>query len=280
MADRKPAEQLCEERPAESSLECAICLSTMAEALACRLPCGHLYHGACVEGLRTFGVRKACPLCRADLPAGAAKLFCEACRRYAVIERLIASGTVSWASLSRAHQKEMGEVVRTFCEAADQGHAGAQFNLGIMYFNGRGVVQNYTEALQWYRKAADQGHADAQLNLGVMYFEGKGVAQNHSEAARWCRKAADQGHAVAQCNLGAMCCEGQGVEKNYTEAMQLFRKAADQGHAGAQFMLGIMYERGHGVVTSAVEALKWYHKAAAQGHAKSIKAASVLEENN
>ena len=131
VADRKPAEQT-EDRSVELSLDCAICLGAMAEASACRLPCGHLYHGACVEGLRKFGVRQACPLCRADLPAGAEKLFDEACCRYVVIERLVASGSASWASLSRAHQKEMGEVVRMFREAADQGHVDAQFNLGVI----------------------------------------------------------------------------------------------------------------------------------------------------
>ena len=45
---------------------------------------------------------------------------------------------------------------------ADQGHAAAQFNLGIMYDNGEGVPENDAEAVKWYRKAADQGHSDAQ----------------------------------------------------------------------------------------------------------------------
>ncbi len=43
--------------------------------------------------------------------------------------------------------------------AADQGDADAQFNLGIMYENGRRVPQDETEAVRWYRLAADQGFA-------------------------------------------------------------------------------------------------------------------------
>jgi TPR repeat protein len=35
------------------------------------------------------------------------------------------------------------------------------------------VPQNYAEALRWYLKAAGQGHARAQFNVGVMYENGK-----------------------------------------------------------------------------------------------------------
>ena len=67
-----------------------------------------------------------------------------------------------------------------------------------MYANGSGVEQDYDEALRWYRLAAEQRHAEAQLNLGVMYANGSGVEQDYDEAARWWRLAAEQGHADAQ----------------------------------------------------------------------------------
>ena len=52
----------------------------------------------------------------------------------------------------------------------------AQSILGVMYANGRGVPQDYAEAVKWYRLAADQGDAEAQHNLGVMYASGEGVS--------------------------------------------------------------------------------------------------------
>jgi hypothetical protein len=76
--------------------------------------------------------------------------------------------------------------------------ADAQYNLGEMYKDGRGVPQDYAEAARWYRKAADQGIDWAQYNLGELYKDGRGVPQDYAEAARWFRKAADQGHADAQ----------------------------------------------------------------------------------
>ena len=59
--------------------------------------------------------------------------------------------------------------------AAEQGHAGAQYNLGLRYATGRGVPEDDAEAVRWYRMAAEQGHAGAQYALGFMYATGRGV---------------------------------------------------------------------------------------------------------
>jgi len=37
-----------------------------------------------------------------------------------------------------------------------------------MLEQGRDVAQSDAEAARWFRKAAHQGHADAQYNLGIM----------------------------------------------------------------------------------------------------------------
>ena len=71
-----------------------------------------------------------------------------------------------------------------------------------MYDNGQGVPQDYAEAMKWYRLAAEQGHAKAQHNLGIMYDNGNGVPQDYAEAVKWYRPAAEQGQVDAQNNLG------------------------------------------------------------------------------
>ena len=86
------------------------------------------------------------------------------------------------AALERADYALAAQWLR---KAADQGHASAQFNLGVMYGNGQGVPQDYTQAVQWYRKAADQGNADAQTNLGHKYANGQGVPQDYALAYMW-----------------------------------------------------------------------------------------------
>ena len=68
-------------------------------------------------------------------------------------------------------------------KAAEQGLAKAQYNLGLMFNNGKGVKQDYLQCVSWYRKAAEQGHAKAQYNLGVAYTLGKGVKRDRLQAA-------------------------------------------------------------------------------------------------
>ena len=74
-------------------------------------------------------------------------------------------------------------------EAARQGHARAQCNLGCLYDHGLGVRQDARRALHWFGKAARQGHAFAQYNLGVMYYKGEGADQDGEKQDR--RGAAD-----------------------------------------------------------------------------------------
>ena len=71
-----------------------------------------------------------------------------------------------------------------------------------MYQNGKGVQQDDAEAIRWYLKAAQQGHADAQNNLGLMYQNGKGVKQDDAEAIKWYLKAAEQGMLMPRIILG------------------------------------------------------------------------------
>jgi TPR repeat protein len=111
-----------------------------------------------------------------------------------------------------------------------------------MYTNGRGVKQDFVEAARWYRKAADQGHAGAQCNLGFAFYQGQGVKQDFVEAARLYRKAADQGFANAQNNLGVAYGNGQGAKLDFGEALRWFRKAAAQGHEGAKKAVPLVEE--------------------------------------
>lgn len=87
---------------------------------------------------------------------------------------------------------------------AEQGHAKAQHNLGVMYENGRGVPQDYAEARRWYQKAAEQGQVFAQNNLGKMYERGPGVPQDYVQADMWYILSAAQGNEVASRNHAAI----------------------------------------------------------------------------
>ena len=74
-------------------------------------------------------------------------------------------------------------------KAAEQGHAEAQYSLGMCYRRGRGVDKDYAKSLEWLRKAVEQGHPRAQLELGQCYIYGLGVEIDYKIAEKWFRKA-------------------------------------------------------------------------------------------
>ena len=148
---------------------------------------------------------------------------------FAILIGLAAPAWAGFAEGVAAYKRgDYATALREFRPLAEQGDAGAQFDLGRMYDKGQGVPQDYAEAVKWYRKAAEQGHAKAQTGLGFMYEHGKGVAQDYAEAVKWYRKAVEQGDAPAQLNLGFMYDKGQGVPQDYVQAHMWFNLAASR----------------------------------------------------
>ena len=122
-----------------------------------------------------------------------------------------------WYAKAAAQGHDAG--LNALTQLAERGHADAQYRLGTMYKEGRGVPQDDGRACQWYAKAAAQGHnaglnaltqlaeqgnADAQYCLGCMYRKGEGLLQDYDLARRWFEKAIAQGHADALNDFGKM----------------------------------------------------------------------------
>ena len=125
---------------------------------------------------------------------------------------------------------------------AEQGVAKSQYNLGNKYYNGEGVVQDYKEAVKWFRKSAEQGDSLAQSYLGWMYGKGEGVIQDYKEAVKWYRKSAEQGDSLAQYNLGYMHAQGQGVPQDYVMAHVYWNIASVSGYENAITNRGVIEE--------------------------------------
>ncbi len=153
---------------------------------------------------------------------------------------------------------------------AEEGNARAQNNLGILYRNGEGVVQDLTLAREWLLRAADQGHARAQFSLGMMYDYGQGVAQDPQQALRWYERAAASGDSDAQFNLGVLYAQGRGVSVDLQQAAQWYARAAERGHANAQNILGQMTLAGEGVPQDREKAKQLFEQAAAQQHEDAV----------
>lgn len=78
-------------------------------------------------------------------------------------------------------------------DAADQGHARAQYLLGLMCLRGQGTDASPEKAPQWLQKAAEQELMLAQRELALLYDSGTQVAESPSDALKWYKRAAQNG---------------------------------------------------------------------------------------
>lgn len=209
--------------------------------------------------------------------------------------------------------KDDKKAIQLFQMAANQGHPGAQYSVGLCYGQGIGVEKNDEESLKWHTKAAEngyassqfmvasvnareqnfsmavawllkaanQGHADAQSYLGLYYSKGVGVQPDLVEAVKWYQLAANQGEKHAMNALGEYMMSGKGgLKQDIPAAAQLFLKAAKQGLLNAQFNIAQCYHFGAGISQSDNDALLWYLEAAKQGDQEARERAAQLLSPN
>lgn len=186
---------------------------------------------------------------------------------------------VGVASYKRGHyQLAMSD----FGKRANQRDPVAQFCLGFMYNNGKGVTKDKEEAKEWYERAISQNYTPALNNRGIMYvrmyervvrnqkFIAKGQ-MTKDEFAKWqmtkavkfIQEAAEQGNPTAQYNLGILINLGYGEDSGTKTAAEWIQLAASQGYVPAQNKLAHLYQNGLGGVEKHLgKAVEWYTEAA------------------
>ncbi len=118
----------------------------------------------------------------------------------AVVVVLVAAP--AWADFKAGkeayYRSDYDTALKEWWPLAEQGEAKPQNALGVLSREGKGVPQNFREALRWFRLAAKQGYAGGQYNLGMMYENGRGVRKNYVQAHMWVALAAAQRHLNAR----------------------------------------------------------------------------------
>lgn len=100
-----------------------------------------------------------------------------------------------------ARRPSDGAAFRNLVNAAKKQHVAAMFNLGVAYWEGRGVDRQPAKALNWWELAAQHQDAGAQYNLGLAYYIGEGRSQDTGKAVYWVKLAAKNGHPQAKSLL-------------------------------------------------------------------------------
>jgi len=157
-------------------------------------------------------------------------------------------------------------------QAAADGDARAQFEIGAIYTEGRVVPQDNVEAAKWYERSAVQGFVPAQYRIGNLYEAGQGVDKDFEVAKLWYQRGAEAGNRMAMHNLAALYAGGQLGDQQFEAAAEWFARAAARGMTDSQFNLGMLYARGLGVEQDFEQSYKWFSLAARNGDADAAKA--------
>ena len=167
---------------------------------------------------------------------------CDRLKRAATLSACMTWAVLAWSAPARAEESGLqafqagrfAEAVQSWEAAAGRGDATAALYLGVAYDTGRGVAQDYRQALAWYQRAGEAGSVTGMFNAGVIYDAGLGAAPDPAKAASWYQRAAAQGYGRAEYNLGLMSEAGSGIPQDRGRAIQFYRAAAAHGIAAAQ----------------------------------------------
>jgi hypothetical protein len=109
-------------------------------------------------------------------------------------------------------------------QAANNGDAIAQYEVGISYLEGKGIDKNADHALNWFKKSSDLGFKKADIAYAETSFSiNMGLAE--------------KGNADGQYRVALALLQGYGVKKDDGKALDWFTKAAKQNHGNAVMAL-------------------------------------------
>ncbi|BBM87217.1 trypsin-like peptidase domain-containing protein [Candidatus Uabimicrobium amorphum] len=127
------------------------------------------------------------------------------------------------------------------------------------------TILHHENNVFWYRKMAAKDNSQAMYYLGLCFYYGEGVSQNYQKAQQWFEKATDYKNSSAMYELGYCYYYGINTAMDREKAVLLFTNAALLGNAHAMNTLASCYYYGEGVDCNYKKAVKWYEKASLLG---------------
>jgi TPR repeat protein len=135
-------------------------------------------------------------------------------------------------------------------KAADQGHAGAQYELGLDKFDrwetGVGDENDLQKSHEWLRAAAEQGHAEACMELCYIEIEFGGLipkvdfSDREAGAIKWYRRARELGHPHAPSYLMLGGPNLKWFFGTYDGVVSSIKRRAKRGVSEDQYHLGCL----------------------------------------
>jgi TPR repeat protein len=168
------------------------------------------------------------------------------------------------------------EASRLFEQACKLGEPNGCFNLGNLYYAGRGVTLDKARSFSLFEQACNAGKAAGCINAGNMYDDGEGVAADPQKAFTLFKKACEGNEALGCSNLAYMLGEGRGTPADQSAASQTYERACALGSAKGCEYAGTRYQRGQGVSIDIERARKLFNQGCKLGLASACSKAAAL----
>ena len=144
----------------------------------------------------------------------------------------------------RYYEEKEKEEFHRIMNRAENGDGYSMFLVGRAYESGKGIEQNRTKAIEWYKEGANIGNPECQYNYGLALKEGIYVEKNTDEGLKWITMSAHGGYVVAQETYADLLFEGKDVKQNKIEALEWYQRAGNNGSLNSQLKLVDFYKYG------------------------------------
>ena len=127
--------------------------------------------------------------------------------------------------------RDLTQGMEWFEKAADKGDSNAMVYLGVLYSNesySNGELElDYAKAREYFARAAAEEDAWGYYNLGLMYYYGRGGEVDYASALPLFQKGAEMGQGGSMYLLASMYQFGNAVEVNKAEAVKWYKAALE-----------------------------------------------------
>jgi len=185
--------------------------------------------------------------------------------------------------LGKEIEKNQSEALRFYQSAADLGNDSALYMMGLFYEGGLGVRKDSQRAFKNYVEAASKGNSDAQFKLGVYFSKGmRGVRKNLPEAVRYLKLSTENGNETARGYLLALWSQKKLQGLTELEVLDYAHQASRAGDEFAEFsriILMGLYADEKSAVADKAKARGWYVVLQRQGSVKLKRSLARIPED-
>lgn len=161
---------------------------------------------------------------------------------------------------------ELEEKHESWKQRAKNGEEEALYQIGVLYYIGAIIQQDYNKAFACFSCAAQKKYSPAFTALGICYEQGNGIGKHPLKAISLYHKAKIKKNAEAMRRLGLLYIEGTTLLKNGEEAKKLLKEASTQGDAEACYHLAKIYDEGVLATQDKATAAQLYQQAEVMGY--------------